>query len=61
MKDLLHFIPQGALDQVGMDGHLGYGCCCFTKDVKNFNKEHPNILTDFMIKYNEYLHNLKSF
>ena len=61
MKDLLDFIPQGPLDQVGMDGHLGYGGCCFPKDVKNFNKEHPNILTDFMIKYNEYLHKLKSF
>lgn len=61
MKDLLDFIPQGPLDQVGMDGHLGYGGCCFPKDVKNFNKEHPNILTDFMIKYNKYLHKIKSF
>ena len=61
MKHLLDFIPQGPLDQVGMDGQLGYNGCCFPKDVKNFNDEHKDILTDFMIKYNEYLHKLKSF
>lgn len=54
MSDMLVHMPQGHMNQVGMDGERGYGGACFPKDVVNFNSEEEHALTKFLIETNKF-------
>jgi UDP-glucose 6-dehydrogenase len=52
-SDLYHkVVKRNELSRVCADGKKGYGGDCFLKDVKAFDCDSPNTLTDYMIKYN---------
>jgi len=40
------------LNQIALDGQLGYGGACFPKDVNAMQFESPHLLTEFMCRFN---------
>ena len=43
------------MSQVGMDGYRGFGGACFPKDVKAWNFEHKDEVTEMLLNYNKKL------
>lgn len=60
MAELYHKMPyQSEMSQVSMDGYRGFGGTNFSKDVKSFDSQYLDKLTQFMIEYNFNLQNNK--
>ena len=52
---MLENIPMNENTQVSMDGYRGFGGSCLPKDVSAIDKNHPHILTKFMLDFNRNL------
>ena len=54
MKSLYDEFPLPSdMAQVGLDGYRGFGGACFPKDVKAWNFEHKDEVTEMLLNYNK--------